>query len=93
MSLSESQPYTVAAPGAAAERKNERARFFYRDPDKDSSQCQVSRPGQLNTESDPSTHAHPWEREIEEGRMERGEAGLSQGLFLKVYSLWRLLVC
>lgn len=85
MSLSESQPYTVAAPGAAAERKREFE--LYRDPDKDRSHCQVSRPGQLNTESDPSTHAHPWEREIEEGRMEGRGRGLSQGLFLKVSSL------
>lgn len=81
MSLSESQPYTVAAPGAE-EKKRELE--LYRDPDKDSSHCQVSRPGQLNTESDPSTHAHPWEREIEEGRMEKGGGravtrALSQG--------------
>lgn len=86
MSLSESQPYTVALPGAAVRRKR-RELELYRGPDKDSSHCQVSRTGQLNTESDPSTRAHPWEREIEEGRMGRREAGRSQGLFLKVEAL------
>jgi len=25
-----------------------------------------------HAEGDPSTHAHPWEKEIEEDRMERG---------------------
>ena len=57
-----------------------------RDPDKDSSHNQVSRPGQLNTESDPSTHAKPLgERDPE--RQNGGGGVWSVKLFLKVVSL------
>lgn len=59
-SLCETQSYTVAGLGAERKREIE----CYRDPDKDRSHCQVSRPRQLNTESDPSTHEHPWETKI-----------------------------
>lgn len=67
-------------------RKKKRKPEIYKDQDKGSSQRQVSRPGQLNTESDPSTHAHPWESEIEEGRMERGRQVYHKGSF-EIYSL------
>lgn len=80
------EPTLYSSSAWSSSREKKRKLKIYKDPDKDSSQCQVSRPGQLNAESDPSTHAHPWESEIEEGRMEREEAGLSQGLFLKIYS-------
>lgn len=80
----EREPTLYSSSAWSGSREKKRELRLYRVPDKESSQCQVSRPGQLNTESDPSTHAHPWEREreIEGGRMERGEAVtrlLSQG--------------
>lgn len=55
-----SQHYSVAMRG-----ERERQLECYRSLDKDCSHCQVSRPGQLNTEADPSTCAHPWDRALE----------------------------
>lgn len=80
-----SQPYTVAMPGVERERELE----CYRSLDKDCSHCQVSRPGQLNTEADPSTCAHPWDRDLE--RQDGNRRGCQRVLF-KVSSLWRLLI-
>lgn len=79
------KPYTVAMPGVQRERKAE----CYKSLDKDCSHCQVSRPGQLNTEADPSTCAHPWDRALE--RQDGNRRGCQRVLF-KVSSLWRLLI-
>lgn len=81
-----SQPYKVAMPGVERERELE----CYRSLDKDCSHRQVSRPGQLNTEADPSTCAHPWDRDLE--RQDGNRRGCQRVLF-KVSSLWRLLIC
>lgn len=76
---------TVAMPGVQRERKPE----CYKSLDKDCSHCQVSRPGQLNTEADPSTCAHPWDRALE--RQDGNRRGCQRVLF-KVSSLWSLLI-
>lgn len=83
-SLCESQPYKEWS------REREREPECYRSPDKDCSHCQVSRPGQLNTEGDPSTYAHPWDRDLE--RQDGNRRGSQRGLF-KVSSRPRLPIC
>lgn len=80
-SLCESRPFTVALPGVERKRELE----CYRSPDKDCSHCQVSRPGQLNTGGDPSTYAHPWDRDLEKRDGNRG--GVSKGSFQAFLSL------
>lgn len=82
----ESWPYTVAMPGVERKRGLE----CYRSLDKDCSHCQVSRPGQLNTEGDPSTYAHPWDRDLE--RRDGNRRGCQRVRF-KVSSLLRQLLC
>lgn len=85
-SLCESRPFTVAMPGVGRKRELE----CYRSPDKDCSHCQVSRPGQLNTGGDPSTYAHPWDRDLEK---RDGNRRGCQRVRFKVSSLWRQLIC
>lgn len=53
--------YSSGAPGGGKKQEGKKG-FFEQRRDKGGSQGQVSRPGQLNTECDPSTRAHPWER-------------------------------
>lgn len=71
-------------------RERKRELECYRSPDKDCSHCQVSRPGQLNTGGDPSTYAHPWDRDLEK---RDGNRRGCQRVRFKVSSLWRQLIC
>lgn len=71
-------------------RERKREPECYRSPDKDCSHCQVSRPGQLNTGGDPSTYAHPWDRDLEK---RDGNRRGCQRVRFKVSSLWRQLIC